>query len=674
MNSIFANNKRKTCSYKRALVQTLTLLITIVFFLSFTSVYASTMLSNLPCVNGQYSLSPCGELLYRICKDDKRNQKSHKEHINTSKFLGEILKTKDYSRIGSAPAPSVNVAWALDGKSFYQAMNTRKASVVAQLSVEKLGGYLPAYFFANPASFTVSAPVTEGRLISTEIMVDGLMSNLGIIPVIERLTVDHYKFIQYGGGYYEYDEVEEERRHIDPEPIKVFESDADSSFQVIKWLYDPYGQPAINVLYSPDTNKLSVKVLKHSRWSKKLNAFSKIELPFKLKIDEFKLFITYEDNVIPNSQNKAWYVSSKDHDTSALYEVDWATGASELLFHEPDFDISRPLYTRRGELLGVEIYKETNQFIPLTEKGKHLNKLINKERPISGHFDTNILSIADNASKVVFEISGNKDKRVYLADLNSNTTQIIADNNISDVSKTIPLWTETSDGGRILSYFTHLTEASNKKTAPLIVNIHGGPFERDKFSKGLYKDELLAKGFNILRVNYRNSNGFGKKLIKPKTIEYQRRVALDVIESLNNALNKMNLAPEKVIAFGLSYGGLVVTDIGTSKDLHKAFDAFISVNGAHNYCELSKRIGFETHQKFTNCTNPIVEKHFEKRNVYHNKPFVIAYGTADQTVLPKQSKNLLSQLKKHSNVKGVSLENESHTISVKALSKLMANF
>ncbi len=136
----------------------------------------------------------------------------------------------------------------------------------------------------------------------------------------------------------------------------------------------------------------------------------------------------------------------------------------------------------------------------------------------------------------------------------------------------------------------------------------------------------------------------------------------------------MQLSQKKVIAFGVSYGGLVVTDIGTSKDLHQAFDAFVSVNGAHNYCDLGKRVGFEVHREFTNCTNPIVQEYFGKRDIHHNKPFIIAYGTADQTVLPKQSKDLLSQLKKHSNVQGVSLENEPHTISVEAFSKLMTNF
>ncbi len=52
-----------------------------------------------------------------------------------------------------------------------------------------------------------------------------------------------------------------------------------------------------------------------------------------------------------------------------------------------------------------------------------------------------------------------------------------------------------------------------------MVNIQGGPFVRNTCSKGLYDDELLATGFNILRVNYRNSSGFGKKLIKPETTE-----------------------------------------------------------------------------------------------------------------------------------------------------------
>ena len=268
INGIFA----QICC-KRVFAQTLTSSIKIVLFLSISSTSASTVLNNLPCVDGLYSLSPSGELLYRICKDVGPSQKYSIEHLDRSKFMGEILETKGFSRIAATYSPSTNVAWALDGKSFYQAANTTGGSVVSQLLVAKLGGGEPAFFYANPASLGVKAPVSEGRLILTDIMVDGLMSNLGFIPAIERLTVEHYKFSQYGGGYYKYDEIEEEHNYIDPELLNVFESAADSGFKVIKWLYDPYGQPALNVLYSPDTNKLSVKVLKHSRWSEKLNFF-----------------------------------------------------------------------------------------------------------------------------------------------------------------------------------------------------------------------------------------------------------------------------------------------------------------------------------------------------------------------------------------------------------------
>jgi dipeptidyl aminopeptidase/acylaminoacyl peptidase len=297
--------------------------------------------------------------------------------------------------------------------------------------------------------------------------------------------------------------------------------------------------------------------------------------------------------------------------------------------------------------------------------------MINKLTPEVGEVDINILTIADNGSKVVFEIKGSTHNRTYLSDLKGNISTIIANNDTAIEYETSSIWTETSDGGSILSYFSH-TKGELFKQAALIVEIHGGPHSREKLSLEAFSQEFLASGYNVLRVNYRNSSGFGKKLLKPNMAGYQRQVVLDIIESLKSTLAKKQLSPNKIIAFGGSFGGLLVTDIATSDDLHQKFSTFISLNGLHDYCQWSERPEIWSNGKWADCSNKAVKTYFSQRKISHNKPFLIVYGTDDEIVLPKQSEELLSKFSNFKNVTGLKLQGEQHNVSLKHVAKMLS--
>ncbi|MCJ8318786.1 MAG: prolyl oligopeptidase family serine peptidase [Colwellia sp.] len=645
-------------------------LLTFNFWFSSNQVNASTTVNNAQCIEGKYALSPDGELVYRQCKDTNGSESAYPmSNPRPSKFGGEVFTTKGFGRLARLSSNSEKVAWSLDGKALYLANNLIQMWGVTQYQVDLLPQGTPISNL-KPNFVTTQIDNNWSWVASSNVpVIDGLMSNLGIIPVIEIAALDNTKYVLTGGKNYQYDDQGERQIVVSNKKI-VFEKMTGNDVKALKWINDPYGMPVLNLLYSATDKTLSVNVLEHSIWSQKFLPLARTLPNFKLNVDNFALFLTFAEKSITNSQNKVWYISNEKHNTSALYEFDLNSDSHRLLYHEAKFNISRPIYTRRGELLDIEIYREANCFVPLTPLGKGLAILISQQTPKEGLFDINILSIADNGSKVIYEIVGLSHKRAYLADLQANISTLIANNDSPIEYETVPVWSTTSDGGNILSYFSY-TKNELFKQAPLMVEIHGGPHLRDKLALEAFSQEFLAAGYNVLRVNYRNSTGFGKNLITPNREGYQSRVALDVVESLKNTLHRQQLSPSKIIAFGGSFGGLLVTDITTSEDLHKNFTAFISLNGPHDYCKLEERPEMWGLGEWANCSDNTVKKYFSQRKILHNKPFIITYGPDDKIVLPKQSVDLLANFNEFNNVVGLKLPEERHSISIKYLSKIM---
>jgi dipeptidyl aminopeptidase/acylaminoacyl peptidase len=69
---------------------------------------------------------------------------------------------------------------------------------------------------------------------------------------------------------------------------------------------------------------------------------------------------------------------------------------------------------------------------------------------------------------------------------------------------------------------------------PLVVQLHGGPMESDKFGIGAgstlhYVPVLTGKGYFVLRPNYRGSIGYGAAFVRDVVDGYFHQMAPDVL-------------------------------------------------------------------------------------------------------------------------------------------------
>ena len=110
---------------------------------------------------------------------------------------------------------------------------------------------------------------------------------------------------------------------------------------------------------------------------------------------------------------------------------------------------------------------------------------------------------------------------------------------------------------------------------PLVVQMHGGPFESDKFGGGAgqslnYVPVLAAKGYAVLRPNYRGSAGYGNAFYRDPVGNYFRNMQTDVMNGVDALIKEGIADPDRLVCMGWSAGGTLVNKLVTMTDRFKA--------------------------------------------------------------------------------------------------------
>jgi dipeptidyl aminopeptidase/acylaminoacyl peptidase len=110
---------------------------------------------------------------------------------------------------------------------------------------------------------------------------------------------------------------------------------------------------------------------------------------------------------------------------------------------------------------------------------------------------------------------------------------------------------------------------------PLVVQLHGGPMESDKFGAGPglvlnYVPVLAAKGYAVLRPNYRGSVGYGPLFFRDVVNGYFHNMATDVLSGVDHLVDSGVADPDRLIVMGFSAGGTLVNRLITLTDRFKA--------------------------------------------------------------------------------------------------------
>lgn len=253
---------------------------------------------------------------------------------------------------------------------------------------------------------------------------------------------------------------------------------------------------------------------------------------------------------------KLYFLSNLGQDMASLRWLNVFTGDEEIVYEDrtgdvyevaqpaaapyPLFAVSWPGYQRV-------------QFFDMILEGA-----LKSVRPNYPHV-LRLVSASANQKLILVRIETDRDPPChYLVDRASGRVEQLDYQNSrrdrSSYAQSKPIQFIARDGMPINGYIT-LPVGWKGGALPTIVQIHGGPWERDRWGYDPWLQFLANRGYAVLRINYRGSAGYGRAFREAARHEYGRKMVDDVIDGVDWAIKRGYVDSRSVGLYGGSFGG-----------------------------------------------------------------------------------------------------------------------
>jgi dipeptidyl aminopeptidase/acylaminoacyl peptidase len=113
---------------------------------------------------------------------------------------------------------------------------------------------------------------------------------------------------------------------------------------------------------------------------------------------------------------------------------------------------------------------------------------------------------------------------------------------------------KAADGLTLTGYLT-LPPGGRTTGLPLVVLPHGGPAARDEPGFDWWAEGLASRGYAVLQVNYRGSDGFGWSFLSAGFGQWGHKMQTDLSDAVRWLAAQGTIDPKRVCIVGASYGG-----------------------------------------------------------------------------------------------------------------------
>jgi dipeptidyl aminopeptidase/acylaminoacyl peptidase len=119
-----------------------------------------------------------------------------------------------------------------------------------------------------------------------------------------------------------------------------------------------------------------------------------------------------------------------------------------------------------------------------------------------------------------------------------------------------PFAIKARDGMALHGYLTRPPGQEEAKNLPMVVYVHGGPYEiEDTWGYDPNVQAMASRGYAVLQVNFRGSGGYGYGFVKAGYGEWGAKMQDDVTDATRWAVEQGVADGKRICIFGGSYGG-----------------------------------------------------------------------------------------------------------------------
>lgn len=207
---------------------------------------------------------------------------------------------------------------------------------------------------------------------------------------------------------------------------------------------------------------------------------------------------------------------------------------------------------------------------------------------------------------------------------------------------------ESFDGRSIPAFFT-LPENASTDDTPVIVDIHGGPASQRRPSFRSLRSFFAHRGYAVFEPNVRGSSGYGKNYMALDDVRNRMDSVKDIKSGVEWLKQQDAVDPDRIIAYGGSYGGFMV--LASLVEYPELWAAGVDIVGIANFITFLENTGdwrrehreaeygsLEEDREFLREISPI--NHVEKIQA----PLLVLHGENDPRVPVEEARQIADRL------------------------------
>lgn len=344
---------------------------------------------------------------------------------------------------------------------------------------------------------------------------------------------------------------------------------------------------------------------------------------------------------------------SRNVNAGRLVKMDLESGNIEVIAQDPQYDVANALiHPDEYTIQAVSFYRAREEWTVLDPSIQaDFNAIAKLDK---GDFNIIDRDNADNTWVVSF-MKDDGPISYYAFDRRQKKGAFLFDHRPElkkyELASMEPISFASRDGLTIHGYIT-FPKGKSKKNLPLVLNVHGGPWSRDRWGINSEVQWLANRGYACLQVNFRGSTGYGKEFLNAGDKEWGGKMHNDLVDAVKWAVQQGYADSNRVAIYGGSYGGYAALVGATfTPDL---FRCAVDIVGPSNLTTwitsippywatfrdlLYRRVGHpETEAEFLKSRSPLFRVDQIKI------PMLIAQGANDPRVPQAESEQIVAAL------------------------------
>jgi dipeptidyl aminopeptidase/acylaminoacyl peptidase len=316
-----------------------------------------------------------------------------------------------------------------------------------------------------------------------------------------------------------------------------------------RWLPGPNGEPAVAETDWDDRTKLYYR--------------KSTDQPWQVLRDEGRVRGREFSPVFLDAHAKLYVTAREGADTSALFEIDTATGkmSKEPLVAVKGFDLnpSLELDSRTHKLMGVHFRADRPYSYWFDDDLHTIQQGLDAAMP--GRFNELSCGRCESSRHlVVHSWSDSHPGEFLLYDRQTRKLEPIGVARpwlpeASQGKRTFNRVT-TRDGLEIPVYVTHPPGSKPTDALPAVMLVHGGPWMRGSDRSWDAEAQFLAaRGYRVLEPEFRGSTGYGTRLFSAGLKQWGGSMQDDLADTVAWAAKRGLIDDKRVCIMGGSYGG-----------------------------------------------------------------------------------------------------------------------